>query len=189
VLAVNTPQDGVTLEASSPENDYLVTAEVEKFTKLLDVMTNNGKAVAVADVKYGNGGDNALVSNIFANGLEYKLASYAGWNTAGNSLGYALAQGLLSEQYSEAGKRQLLDVRYLDDWAYQSNVRMDVYRNLIWRKYWPNSGLNEEQTAVAEEDITNLMVSVAEPMLGEAVKDYRFTLPWNRMFEVYVERK
>ncbi|MBR6636515.1 MAG: DUF4127 family protein, partial [Phascolarctobacterium sp.] len=68
-------------------------------------------------------------------------------------------------------------------------VRMDVYRNLIWRKYWPNSGLNEEQTAVAEEDITHLMVSVAEPMLGEAVKDYRFTLPWNRMFEVYVERK
>lgn len=189
VLAINTPHDGVTLEASSPENDYLVTGEVEKFTKLLDVMTNNGKAVAVADVKYGNGADNALVSNIFANDLEYKLASYAGWNTAGNSLGYALAQGLLSEQYSEAGKRQLLDVRYLDDWAYQSNVRMDVYRNLIWPKYWPNSGLNEEQTAVAEADITNLMASVAEPMLGEAVKDYRFTLPWNRMFEVYVEHK
>ena len=45
------------------------------------------------------------------------------------------------------------------------------------------------ENLVVEEDITNLMVSVAEPMLGEAVKDYRFTLPWNRMFEVYVERK
>ncbi len=189
VLAVNTPFDGVTMEASSPENDYLVTPEVEKFTKLLDVMTTNGKAVAVADIKYGNGADNALVSNIFANGLEYKLASYAGWNTAGNSLGYALSQGLLSQQCSESNKRQLLDVRYLDDWAYQANVRMDVYRNLIWPKYWPNSGLDEKQTAVAETDITNLMTSVAEPMLGEALKEYRFVLPWNRMFEVYVEKK
>lgn len=189
VLAVNAPVDGVTLEASSPENDYLVTPEVAKFTKLLGVMADNGKAVAVADVKYGNGADNALISNIFANDLEYKVASYAGWNTAGNSLGYALAQGLLHEQYSEASKENLLNVRYLDDWAYQANVRMDVYRNLIWPRYWPNGGFTADQRAVVEADITNLMTSVAEPMLGEAVKDYRFTLPWNRMFEVFVEKK
>ena len=188
VLAINTPKDGVTLEASSPENDYLVTPEVEKFTKLLDVMVRNGKAVAVADVKYGNGADNALVSNIFAHNLEYGLAAYGGWNTAGNSLGYALAQGLLSKQVSAGDREELLQVRYLDDWAYQANVRMDVYRNLIWPNYWQNSGFDAEQTAVVEADITNLMNSVAEPMLGEAVKDYRFTLPWNRMFEVYVEK-
>ena len=188
VLAINTPKDGVTLEASSPENDYLVTPEVEKFTKLLEAMCNQGKQVAVADVKYGNGADNALVSNIFANALEYRLTAYGGWNTAGNSIGYALAQGLLSKQVSAGDREELLQVRYLDDWAYQANVRMDVYRNLIWKNYWPNSGFDAEQTAVVEADITNLMNSVAEPMLGEAVKDYRFTLPWNRMFEVYVEK-
>ncbi len=189
VLAINTPKDGVTLEASSPENDYLVTPEVAKFTKLLGTMAENGKAVAVADVKFGNGAENALISIIFANGLEYKVASYAGWNTAGNSLGYALSQGLLSKNYSETAKQEILDVRYLDDWAYQANVRMDVYRNLIWPKYWPNGGFTADQRAVVEEDITNLMTSVAEPMMGEAVKEYTFTLPWNRMFEIYVERK
>lgn len=188
VLAINTPKDGVTLEASSPENDYLVTAEVEKFTKLIETVVNNGKAVAVADVKYGNGADNALVSDIFANGLEYKLATYSGWNTAGNSIGYALAQGLLHKLYSEDDKRKLLQVRYLDDWAYQSNVRMDVYLNLIWPKRWKNSGFNDERLAIVEADITNLMNSIAEPMMGGVVRDYKFTLPWRRMFEVNVER-
>ena len=151
-------------------------------------MTNNGKAVAVADVKYGNGADNALVSKLFANGLEYKLAAYSGWNTAGNTIGYALAQGLLSKHFTDESRRNLLTVRYLDDWAYQSNVRMDVYRNLIWPKRWKNSGFADEQLAVVEESITNSMRSVAKPMLGEVVDNYKFTLPWRRMFEVNVEK-
>ena len=188
VLAINTPKDGVTLEASSLENNYLVEPEVEKFTKLVEAVINNGKAVAVADVKYGNGADNALVSNLFANGLEYKLAAYSGWNTAGNTIGYALAQGLLSKHFTDESRRDLLAVRYLDDWAYQSNVRMDVYRNLIWPKRWKNSGFADEQLTVAEESITNSMRSVAKPMLWEVVDDYKFTLPWRRMFEVNVEK-
>ncbi len=188
VLAINTPKDGVTLEASSPENDYLVTSEVEQFTNLLTSSVERDKAVAVADVKYGNGADNALVSNIFANELEYKLVAYGGWNTAGNSIGYALAQGLLHNSYTADGRRELLQVRYLDDWAYQANVRMDVYRNLIWPKRWKNSGFDNERLAIVEADITNLMNTVAEPMLGEVVRDYKFTLPWRRMFEVEVER-
>ena len=188
VLAINTPQDGVTLEASSPENDYLVTPEVEKFTKLVGAMTDNGKAVAVADVKYGNGADNALVSNLFANALGYKLASYGGWNTAGNSIGYALAQGLLGRHFTDESRRELLEVRYLEDWAYQANARKNVYLNLIWPNHWKNSGFDNEQLAVVEESITNSMRSVAEPMLGSVVNDYKFTLPWRRMFEVNVEK-
>lgn len=188
VLAVNTPLDGVTWEASSEANDYLVTPEIAKFTELVEAMVNNDKAVAVADVKYGNGADNALVSNIFDNGLAYKISSYAGWNTAGNSLGYALAQGLISKQYADGKKEELLQIRYLDDWAYQANVRMDVYRNLIWPNYWSNSNFDLEQKTAVEADVTNLMCSVAEPMLGEVVRDYRYTLPWDRMFEVYVKK-
>ena len=188
VLAINTPKDGVTLEANSPENDYLVTPEVEKFTKLVGTMTDNGKAVAVADVKYGNGADNALVSNLFANDLEYKLASYGGWNTAGNSIGYALVQGLLNKHFADESRRELLEVRYLEDWAYQANARKNVYLNLIWPNHWKNSSFDNEQLAVVEESITKSIRSVAEPMLGRVVNDYKFTLPWRRMFEVNVEK-
>lgn len=189
ILAVNTPEDGVTLEASNAVNNGSVTPQVENFTKKIARLVDNGHKVVVADVKYGNGADNALVKNLFENKLSDKLAAYGGWNTAGNSLGFALAQGLLNERYSDAARKELLNVRYLDDWAYQANVRMQTYQQLIWPNYWPNSGLNAEQKAKAENFISRAIVKTAEPYMGEVVNDYKFTLPWARMFEVEVSRK
>ena len=129
-----------------------------------------------------------MVSNLFANGLEYKLAAYSGWNTAGNTIGYALAQGLLSKHFTDESRRDLLTVRYLDDWGYQANARKDVCLNLIWPNQWKNSGFDEERLATVEESVKNSMRSVAKPMLGGIVDDYIFTLPWRRMFEVNVEK-
>ena len=186
VLAVNTPKDGVTLEASSVANNYSMTPETDAFTKKVVRLLDNGHKVVVADVKYGNGADNALVKNLFANRIADKLAAYGGWNTAGNSLGFALAQGLLNERYNDAARKDLLNVRYLDDWAYQANVRMQTYQQLIWPNYWPNSGLDAEQKIQAENFISQAMVKTAKPVMGDVVNDYKFTLPWDRMFEVEV---
>ncbi len=188
VLAVNTPKDGVTLEASNAINNGVLTAEVCNFTKQLQNLTDAGKAVAVADVKYGNGADNALVKNIFANNLEYRFAAYGGWNTSGNALGFALAQGLLYADTPDAARENLLNVRYLDDWAYQANVRMQVYQDLIWKNYWNGSNLDETQLVAAQKEITTRMYGVAQTLMGNVVKDYKFTLPWRRMFEVYVAK-
>lgn len=189
VLAVNTPRDGVTLEASDAANNAHVDKQTESFTKKVQRLLAHGHSVALADVKYGNGADNALVKSLFEKNIAHKLAAYGGWNTAGNSLGFALAQGLLSAGYSEADRVSLLDVRYLDDWAYQANARMTTYRQLIWPKYWLSSGLNDEQRSVAEDFIAKEITQVAEPYLGTAAEGYRFTLPWSRMFEVAVEKK
>lgn len=189
VLAINTPKNGVTLEASDAANDYTLTAEVANFTKKVQRLIDNGHRVVIADVKYGNGADNALVKSLFVNKLSGRLAAYGGWNTAGNSLGFALAQGLLNERYTDEARRELLNERYLDDWAYQANVRMQTYQQLIWPKYWPNSGLNAEQKAEAETFISRAIAKTAEPYMGETVKEYKFTLPWERMFEVEVSRK
>lgn len=188
-LALNTPYDGVTLEASSAVNDYTLTPETEKFTETLQNLLDAGKNVAVADIKYGNGADNALVSTLFEQGNAYRLAAYSGWNTAGNSLGFALAQGLLTDMYAPGAKNELLSVRYLDDWAYQANVRMRVYQELIWPQHWPNSGLDVQQAEAAEKRITKDIRELAEPLMGDSVQNYRFTLPWQRMFEVYVAEK
>ena len=70
----------------------------------------------VADIRFGNGADNALIKTLFDKQLAYRLASYGGWNTAGNSLGFALAQGLLHKQLTPEARENLLNVRYLDDW-------------------------------------------------------------------------
>ena len=103
-------------------------------------------------------------------------------------MGFALAQGLLYKQLTPEARENLLNVRYLDDWAYQANVRMQTYQQLIWPNYWPNSGLNEEQRTAAEEFITREINKVSKPYMGNTAEEYKFTLPWSRMFEVKVER-
>lgn len=189
MLAVNTPVDGVTREASDETNGYGVPKETADFAHKVEDLLAMGYPVAVADVKFGNGADNALVKTLHEKGLAYSLAAYGGWNTAGNSLGFALAQGLLAKQYTADAHKDLLNVRYLDDWAYQANVRMQTYQQLIWPGYWPNSGLDAEQQAAAEAFITKGIVKITKPYMGDTACGYSFTLPWSRMFEVKVERK
>ena len=189
VLAVNTPLDGVTLEASNPKNTGEITKQTEEFVADVKGYLKQGKAVAVADIAYGNGADNALVKELFKENLAEKLAAYGGWNTAGNTLGFALGQGLLAKSMDAADRQSLLTVRYLDDWAYQANVRNKTYVELIWPNYWPNSGLNTQQVQEAEAVITKDILELAQPVLGDRVSKYNFTLPWKRMFEVEVSRK
>ena len=145
--------------------------------------------IALADIKYGNGADNSLVKALFDNNIAYDLEAYGGWNTGGNSLGFALAQGLLHKMLKENDKNQLLEERYLEDWAYQANVRQQVYQKLIWPNYWPNSGLDAEQKAEAEKQITAGIQELTEPVMGNVAHEYQFTLPLSRMFEVKVEKK
>jgi hypothetical protein len=69
-------------------------------------LIKQGKRVAIADVAYCNGADPALIKAMREAEILPRLAGYAGWNTAGNTLGTALAQGVLwglSERSSEFG--------------------------------------------------------------------------------------
>ena len=68
-----------------------------------------------------------MVRKLFEEEVAEKLAAYGGWNTAGNTLGFALGQGLLSKSMDTADLQSLLEIRYLDDWAYQANERMKLY--------------------------------------------------------------
>lgn len=52
-----------------------------------------------------------------------KLNAYAGWNTPTNSTGYALAMGMGANYTDREGILKMLEVRYLDDWLYEANVR------------------------------------------------------------------
>lgn len=187
VLAINTPKDGVCLEASNAMNTRIATPELQNFVDKVSRLVKHGHRVAIADVKYGNGADNALVPELFNQKLAYKLAAYDGWNTSGNTIGFALAQGILSAQMTTEQRNNLLNQRYLDDWAFQANARMAVYQRTIWPQGWPNSGLQDDQLAVAQKAITQEIRNVALPVMGNNIKNYSFTLPWRRMFEVKVK--
>ena len=184
ILAVNTPYDGKTLEASDARNTGVADKNTKAFIDTVESYLNHGKKVIVADSKYGNGSDNALVKELFRRGIAYKLAAYGGWNTSGNCLGFALAQGMESPNFAGDAGEDFLKVRYLDDWAYQANARMDVYKNVIWPRYMPNSGFTPDQLAVAEKAVTDSIIKIAKPVMGDTVREYDFKLPWKRMFEV-----
>jgi hypothetical protein len=120
--------------------------------------------------------------------LGYQLGSYAGWNTASNSLGYALGQGLLRPWLTEEDRKDLLTIRYLDDWAYQSQVRQQVRQELVWPQKWTDGRLTDDQTKQAEKLVTEKMKTTGEPVLGKGVEPYRYRLPWHRTFEVEVKK-
>lgn len=187
-MAINTPYNGRTLEASNRLNTGRLDGRTSAFVSNVESMLKQGEHVVVADVKYANGADNALVKAFWDKGIAHDLVAYGGWNTASNALGFALAQGLLEPNYAPGMKEYLLNQRYLDDWAYQANVRMKTYTELIWPKYWPNSEFNAAQKAAAEEKITGEIQAFAGNYMGDEVNSYKFTLPWDRMFEIRVEK-
>ena len=189
ILLVNTPYNGKTMEASDARNTGVADKNTKAFADKVQSYLEQGKRVIVSDSAYGNGADNALVKELFRRGLAYKVAAYGGWNTSGNTLGFALGQGMESPYYEGNAVKDLLTVRYLDDWAYQANTRMDVYTNVIWPNHMPNSGFTPEQKRIAEAAIKESITRVAEPVLGNVVREYDFKLPWSRMFEVQPVKK
>ena len=189
VLLVNTPYNGKTLEASDVKNNGVADKNTKAFADKVQSYIERGKKVIVSDSAYGNGADNALVKELFRRGLAYQVAAYGGWNTSGNTLGFALSQGMESPFYEGNAAKDLLTVRYLDDWAYQANARMDVYQHVIWPKQMPNSGFTPEQKRIAEAAIKESITKVAEPVMGSVAKEYDFKLPWSRMFEVQPVKK
>ena len=95
------------------------------------------RPVALADVAYANGADRALVEMLPAYVWPFDLAAYAGWNTAGNTIGSALAHAALRwiglsrlgrEEAARAERAHMgyLSLRFAEDWAYQAVVRQEL---------------------------------------------------------------
>ena len=184
-LLVNTNPNGRTGEASDRKNDGKPREGTKYFVDLVEESIASGKPTCIADIAYANGSDNALMEMLKKRGLLYKLRAYAGWNTPTNSTGFVLAQGMLAEKMSPEAMDALLTTRYIDDWAYQANIRGIVARQLGWfRAAGAYSSLDEKKPA-AEMRATQFIRRFAEenlpPMTDMQYLEVRF--PWNRMFE------
>ena len=156
------------------------------FVKLVSDYVAKGYPVGVADIRYANGADNALMEQLRKKNLLYKLQAYSGWNTATNSTGFALGTGMLAPKMTEQGKAQLLTTRYLDDWAYQANVRTIVGSELVQKfgnaMYYLSL---QDKLGYAEQRNTELMQDFAAKNLPQNYLASGFTIknPWLRMFE------
>lgn len=129
------------------------------------------KPFAVADVRFANGADNAFVKQLLEKIDLENFYGYAGWNTSANTLGSllcAMKVKWLAKQYNSQAFAKLELVRFLDDWAYQANVRAQIEKPI---------------------DIRNLMQPY-ETRLNNVLKlapsKLDYTYPWKRKFEVEV---
>ena len=146
------------------------------------------KPYIIADVRYANGADNAFVEQVFETGLGENFLGYSAWNTSANSLGSLICGAVITkfakqqERKSEKSETEhsplvsrflkLQLVRFLDDWAYQANIRQQLAS--------PDEKLVKELMKPFEQKIFEL--------LNIAPDEYNITykFPWNRLFEVEV---
>lgn len=184
VLLVNTPPDGKMGYGNAPDNDGTDLYDAQSFVCYAGSLIAQGYRVAIADITRTNGADNALMNGLRDAGLLFRLYGYAGWNTATNSVGFVLGQGILNVRLPEKDVDALLLERYLDDWGYQSNVRTMVSNQLSMLSR-PDILLNlGRYEPAAQLRVTRLLREFAASNLPPypGVDHLEFYFPWHRMF-------
>ncbi|MGE4588809.1 MAG: DUF4127 family protein [Acidaminococcaceae bacterium] len=185
ILAVNTPFDGVTKDSTADDNLFFTSIYNKRFINIISNFVKNGSNLAIADISYANGADNGFMEELYKHDLLDKIVAYSGWNTADNTIGYALSQGILAQKMSQSGKDTLLQIRYLDDWLYQSNIRPHLSNSL---------GKNNPNIIYAIKPFHEEIVAAGYKLYAHYLKKDRFLqtinfkidFPWNRLFEINI---
>lgn len=188
VLTVNTNPNGKTYEGAARANDGEEREGTNYFVDIVKDYLGKGYPVAIADVSYANGADNALMEKLRQNNLLFKLRAYAGWNTPTNSTGFVIGAGLLSKYMTAADREDLLLTRYLDDWAYQANVRNIMARQLTWLRGEGVYGSLDDKREAVEKRSSMLMARFLKANFPKmkTLEDVELKYPWNRLFEADV---
>jgi hypothetical protein len=210
---------------ANQEYDYSLYLNVPKraetpFTNFLEDLTNEidqGFPVGVADINIAKDGtaDSELFDALDQNRRLVRLLSYAGWNTAGNTMGtsipaanvYLLARRTQTTALRrELALREFLLHRIVNDFAYHRFVRPQAYRIID-----SNPKATREETYGPAFDEVNDFVRgelsryIADTFRGQfmgqrffagskqyeitALEDLRVSLPWPRAYEVRIEFK
>lgn len=152
------------------QGELVMSWDTEPYNKNLIVPQ---KPYCVADVRYANGADNAFVKQLLPQIKLENFYGYAGWNTSANTLGSLLAGLKISfnaKNYNEEAFKKLQLIRFLDDWAYQANIRKLIDKPC---------------------DIKDLIKDYEEALIKilkyELKTNIAYSYPWNRKFEVEID--
>ena len=153
------------------QGEIVMKVDTEKFAK---TFTTPDKPYMIADVRFANGADNNFVKEIFNNEIvDEKFYGYSAWNTSANSLGSLICGAKIkyvAQKYNKKAFEKLQITRFLDDWAYQANVRQNLKTPDI-------------------KEVSLLMKSFENEVytkLGTSA-NIKYSFPWKRLFEVEVE--
>lgn len=129
------------------------------------------KPYMIADVRFANGADNNFVEQLLQYNLGENFYGYSAWNTSANSLGSLICAAkvkFLAKNYNDEAFKKLQAVRFLDDWAYQANIR---------------------KLKLDGNSIKSKMFDFEKKVFDKIGRLYKisYNLPWERTFEVEVE--
>ena len=184
VLAINTPADGTMYDSTNLSNSYYASPANKRYIVNLGKMLERGVNISLADVAFSNGGDNGFMNEMSLRGFTEKLSAYNGWNTADNTIGFAIAQGMLAPQIAKDKQLMLMRERILDDWYYQSNARRIITDELEKnRKEAYKYALNEMMPKIKKQAM-DIISRLAVNYDITAGTKFDVVFPWNRLFEV-----
>ena len=184
VLAINTPADGTMYDSTNLSNQYYASPANKRYIANLGKMLERGMNISLADVAFSNGGDNGFMNEMSLRGYTDRLSAYNGWNTADNTMGFAIAQGMLAPQIDKENRLMLMRERIIDDWYYQSNARRIITDELEKNKKTAYKyTLNEMMPGIKKQalDIISRLAANYDITAGTR---FDLVFPWNRLFEV-----
>ena len=184
VLAINTPADGTMYDSTNLSNSYYASPANKRYIVNLGKMLERGVNISLADVAFSNGGDNGFMNEMSLRGFTEKLSAYNGWNTADNTVGFAIAQGMLAPQIPKDKQLMLMRERILDDWYYQSNARRIITDELEKNKKEAYKYTLNEMMPKIKKQAMDIISRLAVNYDITAGTKFDVVFPWNRLFEV-----
>jgi hypothetical protein len=131
IFAVNAP--AIKQAHRQPNFEVVDTANrhLPEFLERIQDDLESQRPVVIADVAYANGAEDRLITLLLAQIDVTKLAGFGAWNTAGNTLGGAIASGVIAlECQNPLALCEANFSRFVDDWLYQGRVRGEVRETL-----------------------------------------------------------
>ncbi len=188
VVFINSPSEK-TFEAWDDLNNGIEKNHHIEFINKIDQAINfDHKKVIIVDSAYTNGSDKALIKLLDSKNLLQKVESYMGWNTNANSLGSALATGLVKRDVDTILKNVAYHI--IEDYIYQSNLRIKITKNVLSNyeelnyftlKNKANEIIKKEKKLI-EKEMTKINF-----FKHFELKDFNIYHPWNRMFEIGIK--
>jgi hypothetical protein len=175
------------------------TRQYRQLFDRLSKYQSSGVPVMLADVAYPNGADPLAMEMLLKQESPLhlgSLAAYGAWNTAGNTLGVVIAQGVCAGYANGVGDRLLaqrtfLAHRFVEDWGYQSIVRREAraYANEKWGRKEPDPNNRDEQSEICrfiETRLSQILLQLNKHGVGPGltILPNSTRLPWKRTFEV-----
>lgn len=164
------------------QGEIVMDVKTQPFMGKLDIPK---KPYMIADVRYANGSDNEFVKKLFAKKIDFRnFYGYSAWNTSANTLGSLICAAVVrffAKNYNETAFKELQMIRFLDDWAYQANVR----------QFLKGKG-KKEKGKEARPDFRELkpLMYLYEKKLIKVLSfkphEIKYKFPWKRFFEVEV---